>query len=108
MTWTARYQVLTKENIVDVHDPGDRARGLWTPVPVTYSKLRWLRKHIFMFERFFEDGCTPRHDGVGGRLIPILELQQQYPDDIEAGVRWTEQQLASSMTNERASVDERV
>ena len=108
VTWTARYQVLTKENIVDVHDPGDRARGLWTPVPVTYSKLRWLRKHIFMFERFFEDGCTPRHDGVGGRLIPILELQQQYPDDIEAGVRWTEQQLASSMTNERASVDERV
>ena len=47
-----------------------------------------------MFERFFEDAYIPRDDGVGGRLIPVLELQLQYPDDLQAGLRWTEQQLA--------------
>ncbi|PIL31755.1 hypothetical protein GSI_06459 [Ganoderma sinense ZZ0214-1] len=92
--WTARYQVLTKEGIVNVHDPNDHAGGRWAPVPVTYAKLRWLRRQIYMFERFFEDAHVPRDDGVGSRLIPILELQEQYPDDLEEGARWTEQQLA--------------
>ncbi len=108
MTWTARYQVLTKEGIVDVHDPSDHAGGRWRLVLVTPTKLRWLRKHIYMFERFFEDGHIPRDDGVGGRLIPIRELLLQYPDDLEAGVQWTRQQLADNMSDTRASVDEGV
>ncbi|KAI1789814.1 Transglutaminase-like superfamily-domain-containing protein [Ganoderma leucocontextum] len=93
VTWTTTYQVLTKEGIVDVHNHSDHAGGRWASVAVTSTKLRWLRKHIYMFERFFEDAHVPRDDGVGGRLIPTLELQQQYPDDLEAGVHWTEHNL---------------
>ena len=49
---------------------------------------------MVQFDRFFEDVYSPREDGIGGRLIPTVELQQQYPDDLEAGILWSEEQLS--------------
>ncbi|TFK90805.1 hypothetical protein K466DRAFT_644260 [Polyporus arcularius HHB13444] len=63
------------------------------PEPLTRQTLRSLRKHIAQFDRFFDDVYSPREDGIGSRLIPTTELQQQYPDDLEAGICWSEQQL---------------
>ena len=57
-----------------------------------------LRKHIAQFDRFFEGVYSPREDGVGGRLIPAAELQEQYPDDLKAGIRWSEEQLRDLTT----------
>ena len=108
VTWTGTYQLLMRESIVDVYDRSDRANEGWVPVPVRPTKLRWLREHIYMFERFFENAHVPRDDGVGARLIPILDLQEQYPDDLEAGVRWTEQQLVTGIADAQASVNRRV
>ena len=89
----AKFQVITKDGIRDVLNQPDIAGRRWAPAPLTPDRLPRLRKQVYMIERFFEDAYIPRDDGVGGRLIPVLELQLQYPDDLQAGLRWTEQQL---------------
>ncbi|KAL7285460.1 hypothetical protein ACG7TL_000557 [Trametes sanguinea] len=35
----------------------------------------------------------PREDGIGGRLVPSIEIQTAHPDDLEHAARWTEAQL---------------
>ncbi|KAI0756812.1 hypothetical protein C8Q80DRAFT_57509 [Daedaleopsis nitida] len=75
------------------------------PQLLTPSKLIWLRKHIYQFERFFEDAYIPREDGLGGRLIPTAELRVQYPDDLEAGTQWSEEQLkGTSSTGQQGMI----
>ena len=72
---------------------------IWRPAePLTRSTQLSLRKHVAQFDRFFEDVYSPREDGIGGRLIPAAELREQYPDDLEAGKRWSEEQLRDLTT----------
>ena len=58
---------------------------------LTQAKLLWMRNNVFMFDRFVQDAYIPPHDGPGGRLVPVTELQEQYPDDHGAGADWTKQ-----------------
>ncbi|TBU49940.1 Transglutaminase-like superfamily-domain-containing protein [Dichomitus squalens] len=95
----ADFQVLTKDGIGDVTVHPDISGRCWTPAPLTLERLRRLRREVYMFGRFFEDAHIPREDGVGGRLIPVLELQTQFPDDLKVGARWSEQQLETQRTD---------
>ncbi|KAI0719980.1 hypothetical protein C8T65DRAFT_706004 [Cerioporus squamosus] len=85
-----KYLILTDHGFQNAYD--DR----YPPEPLTRQRLLSLRKHIAQFDRFFEDVYSPREDGIGSRLIPTTELQQQYPDDLEAGILWSEEQLRNA------------
>lgn len=88
----AHYSVLTRTGVRNYLDEQP-----FTPAPLTPSNLVWLRKNMHQFGRFFEDAHVPREDGIGGRLIPTMELRQQYPDDVEVGARWSEQQISEGI-----------
>ncbi|RPD82366.1 hypothetical protein L226DRAFT_564947 [Lentinus tigrinus ALCF2SS1-7] len=92
-----RYSILTNHGFQHAYDFWQHAE------PLTRPMLLSLRKHMVQFDRFFEDVYSPRQDGVGGRLIPTVELQQQYPDDLEAGIRWSEDQLSAAKAKEKDS-----
>lgn len=61
--------------------------------PLTAEDARRLRRETVNFDQYFEDAVIPREDGLGGRLVPSLEMQTAYPDDLEYGARWTAQVL---------------
>lgn len=55
----------------------------------TAANIRWLYENIYMFDRFFEDAYIPPDSkSSGGRIIPVPELQNQYPDDLRASMSW--------------------
>ncbi|KAI0778376.1 hypothetical protein BD413DRAFT_704866, partial [Trametes elegans] len=66
------------------------------PAPVTAETVRQLRRECSCFDQYFEDVVIPNEEGLGGRLVPSEELQVTYPNDLEYGARWTEQQLAQA------------
>ena len=58
---------------------------------LTRANACQFRERIYMFDRFFEDAYVPENDGPGGRLIAACELRDEYPDDLVAGAKWSEQ-----------------
>ncbi|KAI0375196.1 hypothetical protein BV20DRAFT_933736 [Pilatotrama ljubarskyi] len=87
---TSIYYVLSRMGIIPCHLRDFSQVDL---APLTVEGARRLRAELSCFDQYFEDVAIPREDGVGGRLIPSVELQTAYPDDLEYGARWTEQEL---------------
>ncbi|KAI0361412.1 hypothetical protein OH77DRAFT_1492469 [Trametes cingulata] len=84
------YYVLSRTGIVPCHIRDFSQLDLGT---LTAETARRLRDDAPCFDQYFEDAVIPREDGIGGRLIPSIELQRAYPDDLEYGARWTEREL---------------
>ncbi|KAI0673329.1 hypothetical protein C8Q78DRAFT_1067685 [Trametes maxima] len=85
------HYVLTPRGILTPHLHGTsrfRPTSLLTPLAA-----RSFRQALIPFDRYVEDAAIPRGDGLGGRFVPTLELQAEYPDDLEYGERWTDIQL---------------
>ncbi|KAI9065934.1 hypothetical protein FKP32DRAFT_1590259 [Trametes sanguinea] len=84
------FYVLADTGIITCH-PEDFSK--MKPAHLTPERVRKLRRSLLCFDRAFEEAVIPREDGIGGRLVPSIELQAEHPDDLEYAARWTDAQL---------------